>query len=688
VLSKPLRAAILAGALSLVALASSVASASAAVESQITAPAGPTYALDDATALSPPPAFKVEGTTTIGGPIALRCYYGTGNEHYSTVAKELTPSGGSFSAEVEPKSLPVGPCVLRAVPFGDEEAHPPGTASEESTDLFKGPRIVGSWFGVYAEKNANFDYELELSSLSGYFDIESMGNCGLDYSNLFAPETLDASNGLFYCNAALHESDPVTNTRSELQIDGANAYGPATADYLQEKFEEEAKVKVSLPGAPQVTVTKTFDPATGLVTLNEIDPIVKCSPSTVFPPTPSSCKAFVPTGVQLERRWQTSDANQVASMTDTWSSTDGGAHSLNALYDQKTVNGGKEGGAYEFPGTNVFSATAKGQTVALPPGLGKIYYKEDAATPGAGDGEHPQGAIVYDTPPSGPLSVYRGTKEEFDNGFEMPYQGTIPAGGSYVLHMTFVQAYKLSEVETLAAAAIASYPPSSPPTLTLTAPASGSTVSTPSVTVSGSVSDTRAITSLAVDGNAVSVGASGGAWSTTLGLTQGVNTIKVLATDQAGFSTEKSVTVTYTPIPPVAHASEVGSARGAGGEVSFTIACTGAAGTSCEVQSTLSTLEKTRHGKPVAVSARHHHRTRSTRVSVGSSTLTIPAGQRVTIAIQLNAAGKSLLSRFGRLPVHLTVTLVSAGRHSTIIAENLTVTPHRPRHRHHRHHRR
>ena len=54
-----------------------------------------------------------------------------------------------------------------------------------------------------------------------------------------------------------------------------------------------------VPGAPQVAVTKSFD--TGLVKITEVDPIVKCSPSTVFPPTTTSCTSFVATGVQLER---------------------------------------------------------------------------------------------------------------------------------------------------------------------------------------------------------------------------------------------------------------------------------------------------------------------------------------------------------------------------------------------------
>jgi Glucodextranase, domain B len=677
VLPNPLRrAAMLVGTLSLLALAAPISSASALVEtSQITSPTSPTYVLYDETA---PSSITVSGTTTISGNIALRCYYGPKPENNALIANEVKPSGGAFSVEVEAKSLYDGPCVLRAVPVTDKEAHPPGGASEEMADPFQGPRIVGSRFEVFTENKTPYDYEVESNTLAGYFDFESVGDCGLDYSRLFAPTSLIASDYLFDCNAALYkEDDPPSgsSTRSELQIDGANAYGPATADYLA------SNLKVTIPGAPDVAVSKTFEPSTGLITVHEVDPIVKCSPETVFPPNSTTCKDFVSTGVQLERTWQTSDANHVAWMTDTWRSTDGAAHSLNALYDQETVNGGK-GGAYEFPGAGTFSATAKEQLVTLPSGAGAIYYKEDAATPNVGDGEHPQGAIVYDTLPSGPLSVYRGTEAGGYNGFEMPYQHTIPAGGTYTLRMAFVQAYALSEVETLSNEVLASYHP----TLTISSPANGATVSTPSVTVTGSASDTEGTPTLTVDGKAVSVGASG-EWSTTVTLNRGANTITAVATNQLGLTTEKSASVTYTPpSPPVAHASQVGSAKGANGEVSFTISCTGSTGTSCEVESTLTTVEKTRHGRPVAVSARRHPKTRSEKVTVGSSKLTIPAGQRVTISIELNSTGKSLLAQFGRLPVHLTVVLLTAGHRSTVIAQNLTVTPHKAKHKRHHHH--
>jgi hypothetical protein len=674
--SNPLRAVLLVSALSLLALIGGpIASASAEVESShITSPADPTYALFDETLAPPQKAFTVSGTTTGTGNVALICYDGAETH---TIVPEVTVTGNSFSVEVEAEALHDGPCVLRAVPVGDKASLPPGSSTP-----FQGPRIIGSRFEIYAENKVNYDYEFEPNSLSGNFQIESVGDCALDYSLLFAPISLTPSDHLFYCNAVLYKQDSPPSgpsTRSELQIDGANAYSPATANGVAKGIEGITHEPV--PGAPQVTVTKSFDPLTGLVAIREIDPIVKCAPETVFPPTTTSCKEFVSAGVQLERTWQTSNANQVALMTDRWSSTDGQAHALNALYDQEMTNAAEEGGAYRFSGASTFSAVTKGQTLNVPSGAGSIYYKEDVATPDGGDGKHPQGAIVYDLPPNngGPLPVYRGTNESKYNGFEMPYQGTIPASGTYSLRMTFIQAYALPEVESLAAAAIAGYSP----TLTIASPANGATVSSSNVTVSGSATDSG----LTVAGHAVNVGA-GEAWSTSAALKAGANTITAVAADQAGLSTQKSITVTYTPPPPpVAHASQVGSASGANGKVTFTVACAGAAGASCEIESALTTVEKTRHGRIVAVSARHHRpKTRSQQVSVGSSKLTIPAGQRVTIEIILNSTGKSLLARFGRLPVHLDVVLVSAGHRSTIIAQNLMVKPHKRRH--HRHHHR
>ena len=449
-----------------------------------------------------------------------------------------------------------------------------------------------------------------------------------------------------------------------LRIDEANAYSPAAASRVNEAIEAELEHKkepvVPVTGIPQVTVEKSLDQTTGLITVKESDPIVKCAPSTAFPPTAASCKSFVSTGIEPNAKWKTGDANQVASMTDNWRSTDGAAHTLNALYDQDDASGG-EGGAYEFPGHDVFAPTKKGQTVALPPGLGRIYYKEDAETPASGDGELRRGRSSTTPAPRADLGVPRHQQQRRRKRLRDALPGHHPRGRRLHAADGFRPGLQALRSRSAVSGSARGLPASEPPALSITSPANGTTVSSPSVTVSGAVTDKRVITSFTVDGKTVSVGTNG-AWSTSVTLNKGANTITALATDQAGFSTEKSASVTYTPpSPPVAHASQVGATKGKNGEVTFTLTCKGTAGTSCEIEATLTTIEKLRHGRLVAVSARRHPPTRSEQVTVGSSTLTIPAGQKVTISIPLNSTGKGLLSKFGALPVHLSVVQLSPG---------------------------
>jgi hypothetical protein len=625
VISKVLRAVLLAGTLSLINLIGGLLASAGAVvaSSQITAPAGPAYTFFDETLAPHAPAVTVSGTTTGGGSVALRCYFGIGPNEYEQVLAEVTPREGSFSVEVEAQALEVRPCVLRAVPVTDTKAHPPGSLAEEASDPFKGPVIAGSRFEVEANDEVEDYYELEAASLPGYFDIEAAGGCGLVSSRLYAPGSLLVSADLFGCDAAFFEANEPPSgksTRSDLQVDGANAYTPTTARYLEEDLD------AAIPGAPRLSVTQAFDAATGLVSIHEVDPLVKCSPQAVFPPTSASCRAFVSTGVQLERTWQTSSANQVATVTDDWSSTDGSAHSLSALYEQWLAIDEGEGGVFELPGAGAFAPTTKGETIVLPSGANAIDYKEDAATPAAGDDEHPLGAIVYASAPSEPLTVHEGSDESKSpstgTGFSMPYQATVPATGAYTLQMGFVQAYTLSEVQTLTQAVESRFAAprsiATPPSGTSAAtPTSGTSAAAPSVTAADTV-------------------------------------------------------------------AQVGRTA-ADGRVKLTLACIGPARTRCEVLSSLTTVEQRRGGEPIAVSARHHRlQTRSRRISVGSSKLTIAAGRRIAIAIPLNAVGKRLLARFGRLPVHLSVVLLSAGQRSTILTQNLTVKPHRKARKRHR----
>ncbi|MGA8363939.1 MAG: hypothetical protein WB709_05415 [Solirubrobacteraceae bacterium] len=597
------RIAALAGVVFPLVLLGSVAPAHAIVFfSQITSPADPAYLYDNA---SLSPTFTISGTTDVS-EVDVRCYDGSTPTSYSKIAEKVTVVSGAFSVSAALSLLPNQPCILRAVPTGDSEAHPPGTS-----DPFAGPRVARSLFSTSTESSVTYGYDLEPTTLAAYLGIESVGEEGLYYSYLFAPGTLAQSASGFYDNASLiGENQPPSGsaTRSELQIDGSNAYAPDVARELGKKLASGV-----LPGTPSMSVGTPEETGPGEFSLQESDPIVKCSPeANVFPPTITSCKDFVSTGAQLNRTWQSTHGDRVALLTDSWSSTDGHTHTLDALYNQELSQHGE--GAFEFPGASSFAAVSKGQTESLPAGPGLVYYKTNAATPDGGDLENPQLAIVYDTSPDGSLAFHEGsTKTSARPDFEMHYARTIPASGSFTLHMGFVTEYSLAAVRSLAGEVLATYPIPSPP----------------------------------------------------------------------------PPPVKLVPPPPPASATQVGSASGANGKVSFKFACKGVAGQSCEVVTTLTTIEKLRGSKIVAITARRHRaKTRSKTVTVGAVTVTIPAGQTVGVTVNLNATGRKLLARYRRLPVHLSAVLVAGTTKSTVIAQNLTVKPKpkkKPKHHRGRH---
>jgi hypothetical protein len=630
-----------------------VPAAALAVEptSNITTPAGLTlpFGEEKATITVAGTAENLPGTT-----VDIRCYTGPEVGSYLRLASSVPVAGNTFTTPVT-LSFFYGPCTLRAVPHETEAEEkvstlklPPGVK-----EPFEGPRIAASFF----TKEATLLYAASTTTV-GAMIFESSGTYGLE-SVLTSPTTLYNSH-FFYGEADLTPYPPI-KSRTSLQVDGANAYVP----YGAREVEREIKAG-PLTGTPTMTASDEFNAATHQITIHEEDPVVRCVPSTAFPPTKASCTSFASTGVTLVRTWQSSNEDHLASLTETWRSTDGAAHNVNARY--YTEMWSATHGAWLFPGEGAFAATHTGESKTVPAGAGMLLYKAKASTPEAGDNENPQGAIAYDAAPNEPVAVTTGTAGAGVNVMEVPYQRTVPAGGSSTLRMAFAQAFSMPEAQALAAAALASYHPS----VAIASPANGATImnASQSVTVSGTASDTVALSSLSVNGAAVAVGA-GGAWSTSVALKPGVNTITATATDQAGLSASSAIAVTYK-LPP-ATASVVGHASGAKGQVVFTIACHGLAGTSCKVHATLTTVEKIRRGRLVGIAAKV--KTRSKTITIASVTVTIPAGKTAKITLKPNATGRRLLKRFGKLPARLTAVLEAEGVRTKVIAQNITIKP-------------
>ena len=656
--SLPCRAVLLA-AFTICALALSTASASALVdESQITTPAGTTYPLSNSNIAEAGTPITISGTANFA-EVDVRCYYaaGGGSSTYFALAEPVAVVAGSFSVAVpridfgadEPEL-----CRLRAVPVGANPSLPPG---EEGS--FAGPLVAPSNFSF--QTNA---YEATSDSLSGSFYAQAADACGLE-SHLIDPTTLESTANLFYCDGKVLDRPSETTAgekETNAHIDGAPVYSPKVSESV-----EKAVVPVSspMPGAQKLAiVSKSFNESDGDMSITEQDPFVKCAPETLELPTKSSCTSFASAGVTLERTWTFGDADHIAAMLDVWRSTDGKAHKVEFDYYNE-FNQANKAGAYDFPGTAGFAGTSENETIALPAGPGTILYKYDRATSEAGNGEEPQGAIVYDRAPTGALKVTTPSTAGVEGVYDAPYTLSVPASGTSDIRMTYIQGFGLPEIQSEAGAALAGYAP----TISLAAPVNGATIETESsnVAVAGAAADSGALASVTVNGSPVTLGAGGSL--TSVPLVPGTNTITATATDQAGLTKSTSVSVTRK-LPP-AKAALVGAITTSKGNVSFELACKGAQGTFCSVKDSLSTLERRRKSKIIGLLARITKK----QVTVSSGTQVILPGKEMKVTLKLNSTGKALLKQFHKLPVHLAVTIAGTPKATIALARNLAGHP-------------
>ncbi|MBV9414858.1 MAG: PASTA domain-containing protein, partial [Solirubrobacterales bacterium] len=361
------------------------------------------------------------------------------------------------------------------------------------------------------------------------------GSCGPAIAPL--DSSFGQANAAINCAGSLLGSNlPVGGSRSEVQIDGQDAYDAASA---QAVFSGGEDLGANFP-VPRVSVNS--DPGNGLAQSQTVEGWVVCSSPVSYPPTSTTCPTFAPAGVQLHRDIATSDGGLVVTMTDTWSSTDARAHSLDLLYDDivgLTAFSTQRG--YEFPGQSAFTAYGQGASLPAPgPGPGSILVRSNLAA-ADGDPSEAAGAITFATPPSGFTFVG-------NNEFEEHRILQVPAGGSTSVTYIYSSAFAIAQARALALTAQDHLQPLA---VSVTSPANGATTSTPSATVTGTATAGSGISSVLVAGQTVPVGP-GGAWSATVPLAPGPNTISVLATDGAGATAQGQLGVIYQlPAPPL-----------------------------------------------------------------------------------------------------------------------------------------
>ena len=288
----------------------------------------------------------------------------------------------------------------------------------------------------------------------------------------------DVGNFAVDCTGSLLSDDlGAFGGRSEVQIDGRNAYDPAAAQSL---FTTGSPLSQNLLGFPKTLGDSVaWDPATGLISSHSTEPFVECDGTQRGEPTAATCPSFIDSGVELQRNITTSDGGRVVAMTDTWISTDGKAPRAGPSLRRRD----RRRSRLRRTASRATSSRASPRSRHTPRGThlpgpgsapGSILVRTNVAAPD-GDPSEAVGALTFGTAPS-----------EFaftaNDDFEEHNVLVVPAGGSTTLSYVYSVGYSLADVTALALAAQDRF---EPPSVVIAPPAGGTSVSTATTTLSG-----------------------------------------------------------------------------------------------------------------------------------------------------------------------------------------------------------
>jgi Glucodextranase, domain B/PASTA domain len=504
------------------------------------------------------------GATTGTRPdhVDIVCYSGASSLSTilaSNLAVRADHTFGTLTGSAAPKLSAIAgrACRLRAVPSGggaDTSAFAGPSLAISETALL--PPIAG---GPPGPNNNGTFYNFFVNSVTftgsaawkapGTPETPTVGGCGGPYATAVDPAFDLGSEYPINCAGSLFGDDlGIWGGRSEVVIDGRNAYDPASAQGLIARTAGQTNGSQDLPGFPKsLNVSVEFDPSNGQVSSRLFETFVSCHGSDPYKPlTTAACPSFDDTGVALTRVITTSNGGHVMTLTDTWSSTDGQSHSLDLLYDDYAgVFGNADGErGWQFPGQSGFTQYAADASVPAPSSApGSILLRTNISAPD-GDSNEGFGAITFGQAPA--AFRFAGPSElEEDQLLVVPAGRT--ASLSYVYSIASSQASTSpGNINALAMAAQDRFQPAS---VQIISPAGGTTVSSAIVALTGTATAGSGIKSLVVGGQTVPV-APDGTWYAQVPLSPGANAITALATDGAGATTQAQVSIVYQPPAP------------------------------------------------------------------------------------------------------------------------------------------
>jgi hypothetical protein len=291
-----------------------------------------------------------------------------------------------------------------------------------------------------------------------------------------------------------------------------------------------------MPGFVGIDVTFTHAPATGAVNVVESHPILRCNDGATILVPPASCTSLISTGVRFLRTTTFNADGREIRLVDTFRSLDGVAHAVKAQYYEAHSSVLEPSFGFPWISGGSYALVTDGQSVALPPAAPWSYFAREASTAPDGDLASPQGVRVTSSRPNS--FVVRPFN---NNDLIQLHEFSIPAGGDFVIQHGFAMSAIRSELD---AASTRFQDLFAKPAVAITAPATGSEVTTTPTSVTGTATDNVAVTSLTVNGTAVTPAADG-SFSTSVVLTASPSTITVVAKDAAGNETTSTSTVTF-----------------------------------------------------------------------------------------------------------------------------------------------
>jgi hypothetical protein len=527
----------------LTSLFAAAAAQGAVTSSSITSPSDPFFALDQQQTQSVTISGTSDGTT--GDSVDVLCYTdngSTGSSNGTVASGAAVNADGSFSTSVALSQLEQSfpnTCRLRAVPSG-------GSSPTAGLASFAGPRTEVARLLLTTTGSATSDYYVLAPELSGIEEYESFGLGGLDNSYLMDPSTFGkiTSQGYYFNDYADQQAASNANRAAAL-VDSKPAYAPAAA----------ADINPSATGLPSLSVGATQNSSTGDVTITESEPLVRCA-GDPYPPTSGNCTAFVGSGVRLSRTITQTDNGHMAFVDDAYSSTDGSSHALDLLLQNQQYFTSSTGGtpnpavvSYEFPGQTTFATHNPGDQISVPGSAPASILIENNQTPdGSIDGV--RGAITYGQVPSGPFAFGTASPDSFDapvSTFDAPNVITVPASGSVPLRYAYSTEFSLAAAQADAQTAQSRFDQA---TLSIASPVNGATVTSSPVTVTGSVSSTSGAKSVSVNGVPAQV--NGNAFSASVPLSKGPDTLTATLSTNSGATASASETITYAPVAPIA----------------------------------------------------------------------------------------------------------------------------------------